>query len=107
VALWGHQREAHVVGVEHEHAGLHGYALERGVDQHHLAGGNAGHREEEAVLRRLEGGEVGLPHGDRLLGRGGAALQTYAVGLLPELAEALERADHLAAVDVEVHGLGR
>ncbi len=92
VPLRRHQREALVVGVEHEHPGRElEPARHRQVQQRDLARLETGDRAVEATALGPERAEVPSPGRDDLGGLGRVA-DRHAVGLLPELPEALDRA---------------
>ena len=105
VALRGHQRERALVGVEDHDAGreLHP-AGQRHAQQRDVAGRDSRQRPVEAVARRPELGKARLPRRDQLFRRDARRWQPHRVGLLPHLAEALDRRCQPAAVDVDVRG---
>ena len=104
VALGRGERERLGVGVQHEHAGGHLHpATDGDVEQGHVAGADAGQGTREAVPLGPELREVVLPDRDRVL-RGDIRADVDRVGLLPQLAEPLDRtgeplAGHVGAAD--------
>src|ERR671916_934442 len=104
VAFRGHDREGLVVGVDHAHPRVDGHAADGRAYEQHLARCYARHRGVEPAVRRLELGETLLPDAHGLLWRRLRAGQAYPVGLLPELAEALQGADLPPPVHVHVGG---
>jgi hypothetical protein len=118
VALGRGERERLGVGVQHEHAGGHLHpAADGDVEQGHIPGADAGQGAREAVPPGPELREVRLPDRDRVL-RGDLGADVDRVGLLPQLAEPLNRAgeplaghvgaaDALARPDLQPVDLGR
>src|SRR5690606_8375578 len=95
-----------VIGVDHADTGGHPCRALPPADDGDLTGGDAAGRCVELVRRVPEVAEPLLPRGDDLF-RGGPG-DPHLVGLLPELPEALERADRPATLHVPGGGaLGR
>ena len=102
-----HDCEGLVVGVDDTYAGVHGHPAHRGVDEQHLPRLHPSHRRIETVLRRLKLWKHLLPDLDDLCRGSIGAAQFHPVGLLPELAEALQRSHDPAPGYVQVDCTGR
>src|SRR5215216_1102875 len=97
-----HDGKRFLVSVDHTYARVHRHTSHRGADEQHLPGRDARHRRVEPTIGRLELGEVLLPDlHDLFWGRLDPG-QAYPVGLLPELAESLQRANLATPLDVHV-----
>jgi hypothetical protein len=107
MTLGGHHREGLVVRVDDTYGGVHGHPAYRGVDEQHLPRLHPDHRRIETVLRRLKLWEPLLPDLDNLRQSNIGAAQFHPVGLLPELAEALQRSHDSAPIYVQVDRAGR
>src|SRR5215216_165580 len=99
-----HDGKRFLVSVDHTYARVHRHTSHRGADEQHLPGRDARHRRVEPTIGRLELGEVLLPDPHDLFRRRLDPGQTNPVGLLPELAKPLQRANLATPLHVHVGG---
>ena len=98
MALGSHVGPGSIVGIDDpDPGGDLGRPLSP-ADHRHLTGRDAAGRGVELVVRVPELAEVGLPGGDDLFGC--RARDSHLVGLLPQLAEALQRPGGFATLHV-------
>src|SRR5260370_22178270 len=103
MALWSHQREGLVIGVEHQHSRgeLH-TSRHRQVEQRDLAGGNAGQRPIEAATRWPELREVFLPRFDDFCRLDSSTAEANAVRFLPHGTKTLQRSYGTPSLHIQI-----
>src|SRR5208337_3300920 len=100
MTLGRHQSEGLLISIYDPNTGTDESGRGMGIDEHHLTGCNPGLGREKTVLRRLKAREVLLEGIDDFFGRCIHPGKPDTEDLFPKPAEPLERAYHLATVDI-------